>query len=218
MLDAHRHALGARPRGARTNDFAVRECAARPRHIPVHRIPHHVRDDAYAPSSAAECGETNRYFRKSESKIFFARGLDSPNQLEPSGKHGFSAHAIFERIFASVRWRRSKTGLICPTGTLCVDLSFRVRNMPGEMKGQTMTSKYTRRTILRNAASGGAALAVSANAASFAQGQSAPERPNIVFIIADDMGHADISCNGARDFVTPNIDRIAAQGARFTQA
>jgi arylsulfatase A-like enzyme len=90
--------------------------------------------------------------------------------------------------------------------------------MPGEMKGQTMTSKYTRRTILRNAASGGAALAVGANAASFAQGQSAPERPNIVFIIADDMGHADISCNGARDFVTPNIDRIAAQGARFTQA
>jgi hypothetical protein len=71
------------------HDFAVPECAARPRHIPVHRIPHHVRDDAYAPSSAAECGATNRYFRKSESKIFFARGLDNPNQLEPSSKMDF---------------------------------------------------------------------------------------------------------------------------------
>ena len=43
-------------------------------------------------------------------------------------------------------------------------------------------------------------------------------RPNIVFIMADDMGHADISCNGRRDYETPNIDRIAERGVRFTQA
>jgi len=43
-------------------------------------------------------------------------------------------------------------------------------------------------------------------------------KPNIVFIVADDMGYADISCYGRRDLVTPNIDRIATQGARFTQA
>src|SRR6201987_2233004 len=86
------------------------------------------------------------------------------------------------------------------------------------MKGKAMTTKYSRRTILRNAASGGAALAMGANSAAFAQAQSAPQLPNIVFILADDMGHADISCNGRPDFVTPNIDRIAAQGARFTQA
>jgi hypothetical protein len=57
---------------------------------------------------------TKHCFRKSEIKIF-APGLDSPNQLEPSRKNGFSAHAIFERIFASARRRRSKTELICPT-------------------------------------------------------------------------------------------------------
>jgi arylsulfatase A-like enzyme len=43
-------------------------------------------------------------------------------------------------------------------------------------------------------------------------------RPNILFILADDLGYADVSCYGRRDFSTPNIDRLAAEGARFTQA
>jgi arylsulfatase A-like enzyme len=43
-------------------------------------------------------------------------------------------------------------------------------------------------------------------------------KPNIVFILADDLGYADVSCYGRRDFTTPNIDRIAADGMRFTQA
>src|SRR5215217_6438949 len=42
--------------------------------------------------------------------------------------------------------------------------------------------------------------------------------PNIVFILADDLGYADVSCCGQRDFSTPNIGRIAARGTRFTQA
>src|SRR5271166_5557635 len=46
----------------------------------------------------------------------------------------------------------------------------------------------------------------------------ASSKPNILFILADDLGHADVSCYGRRDFTTPNIDRIAAEGARFTQA
>ncbi len=43
-------------------------------------------------------------------------------------------------------------------------------------------------------------------------------KPNIVFILADDLGFADISCNGRREYATPNIDRIAERGVRFTQA
>ncbi len=43
-------------------------------------------------------------------------------------------------------------------------------------------------------------------------------RPNIVFIMADDLGYADVSCYGRRDYTTPNIDRIAAEGMRFMQA
>ncbi len=41
--------------------------------------------------------------------------------------------------------------------------------------------------------------------------------PNVVFIIADDLGYGDLSCYGQEKFQTPNIDRLAAEGMRFTQ-
>ena len=43
-------------------------------------------------------------------------------------------------------------------------------------------------------------------------------RPNIVFILADDLGYADLSCYGRREYDTPHIDGIAARGVRFLQA
>ncbi len=43
-------------------------------------------------------------------------------------------------------------------------------------------------------------------------------RPNIVFIMADDLGWADLSCYGREDYETPAIDALAAQGMRFTHA
>lgn len=43
-------------------------------------------------------------------------------------------------------------------------------------------------------------------------------RPNILFVMADDLGYADLSCYGRRDYKTPNIDRLADQGTRFLQA
>ena len=45
-----------------------------------------------------------------------------------------------------------------------------------------------------------------------------PRRPNIVFILADDMGYADVSCYGRPDLHTPNVDRLAANGVRLLQA
>ncbi|HRE79539.1 MAG TPA: arylsulfatase [Opitutaceae bacterium] len=42
------------------------------------------------------------------------------------------------------------------------------------------------------------------------------EKPNVIVIMADDLGYGDLSCYGATGFKTPNIDRLAAEGLRFT--
>jgi len=44
----------------------------------------------------------------------------------------------------------------------------------------------------------------------------AAARPNIVFILADDLGYTDLGCYGSKYYETPNIDRLAAEGVRFT--
>ena len=44
------------------------------------------------------------------------------------------------------------------------------------------------------------------------------QHPNIVFIMADDLGWADLSCYGRQEYATPVLDGLAAQGTRFTQA
>ncbi len=44
----------------------------------------------------------------------------------------------------------------------------------------------------------------------------ADEKPNIIVIMADDLGYGDLSCYGATTFKTPNIDQLAAEGQRFT--
>ncbi|HVT73679.1 MAG TPA: arylsulfatase [Lacunisphaera sp.] len=45
----------------------------------------------------------------------------------------------------------------------------------------------------------------------------APARPNIVLIVADDLGYGDLGCFGSTRIATPNIDRLAREGTRFTQ-
>jgi len=44
------------------------------------------------------------------------------------------------------------------------------------------------------------------------------EKPNVIIIYADDLGYGDVSCYGATRLTTPNIDRLARQGLRFTNA
>ena len=44
----------------------------------------------------------------------------------------------------------------------------------------------------------------------------AADRPNIVFILADDLGYTDVGCYGSAYYRTPRIDRMAAEGMRFT--
>ncbi len=49
-------------------------------------------------------------------------------------------------------------------------------------------------------------------------GQGQPRRPNIVFILADDLGYGNLGCYGQKRIQTPHLDRMAAEGMKFTQA
>ncbi|MCC6819579.1 MAG: sulfatase-like hydrolase/transferase, partial [Verrucomicrobia subdivision 3 bacterium] len=49
---------------------------------------------------------------------------------------------------------------------------------------------------------------------------AAPDRsatPNLVIVFCDDLGYADVGCFGAKGYKTPNIDRLAREGVRFTR-
>ena len=48
--------------------------------------------------------------------------------------------------------------------------------------------------------------------------QAQEQRPNIIYIMCDDLGYSDLGCYGQQYIATPNLDRMAEQGMRFTQA
>jgi arylsulfatase A-like enzyme len=77
-----------------------------------------------------------------------------------------------------------------------------------------MPRKVTRREFVTTA------LAASAIAAAAPRGfsPSTSRRPNILFILADDLGYGDLSCYGRPDYETPNLDRLAREGVRFSNA
>src|SRR5262245_10233304 len=75
-----------------------------------------------------------------------------------------------------------------------------------------MSPKVSRRKFIE-ATVATTAFAASGNVASVAQ-----RRPNVLFILADDLGYGDLSCYGRPDYQTPVLDGLARQGLRFTSA
>ena len=71
----------------------------------------------------------------------------------------------------------------------------------------------TRRSFLKAIAAGAAMYATPSSQA--APKSSPDQRPNILIILADDLGYGDLACYGARDMHTPNIDKLFASGLRF---
>lgn len=74
--------------------------------------------------------------------------------------------------------------------------------------------RVAKRIMLRNCTLALAILSLLIHLAS----ESDASRPNVVFIMMDDLGATDLGCTGSKYYQTPNIDRLAAQGMRFTQA
>ncbi len=73
----------------------------------------------------------------------------------------------------------------------------------------------TRRDFLKMLGAAGAVMPLS----KFALGDEGGERPNIVFILADDMGYGDLNCQNPESKIpTPNLDKLAKQGMRFTDS
>lgn len=82
-------------------------------------------------------------------------------------------------------------------------------------------NNYTRRDFLKGIGLGSMAMMVLPRCAELARRlvkQVDKKRPNIVLIMADDMGFGDLGCYGATKIPTPNIDRLASKGIRFTDA
>lgn len=78
--------------------------------------------------------------------------------------------------------------------------------------------KLTRRKFMGGIASGAGLFLTGLEHASGTQRAPVSARPNIIFILADDLGWGDLSCYGRPDYRTPNLDRLAAQGTRLTDA
>lgn len=78
-----------------------------------------------------------------------------------------------------------------------------------------MTHGTTRRRVIGGGMAAGLGLVADRLGAT---ASAAPARPNILFILADDLGYADLSCYGARGHRTPMLDQLAADGMKLTQA
>jgi len=79
-----------------------------------------------------------------------------------------------------------------------------------------MKPRLTRRTFLKTGAAGAALSALPGCLSAPTDGRE--DRPNIVLILADDLGYGELGCMGQKKIRTPNIDSLAAGGTRFIQA
>ncbi|MHC4437362.1 MAG: sulfatase-like hydrolase/transferase, partial [Planctomycetota bacterium] len=81
-----------------------------------------------------------------------------------------------------------------------------------------MDDNLNRREFLRTAGFTVAALALPGCGSQLQQASSekSADKPNVVIIFCDDVGYADIGVFGAKGYETPHLDRMAAEGVKFT--
>ena len=75
-----------------------------------------------------------------------------------------------------------------------------------------------RRKFLQLCATSGLVSVLPTGCSAFGKKTTPNARPNVVFILVDDLGWMDLNCQGSAFYKTPNLDRFAASGVRFTDA
>jgi arylsulfatase A len=86
------------------------------------------------------------------------------------------------------------------------------------VNGAANDASWTRRQFLGSAAAAGAAMLLSPQWLRAQAEAVAPRRPNVLLILADDLGRETLGCYGGRTYSTPNLDALAARGVRFDRA
>ena len=132
-----------------------------------------------------------------------------------AGKHGLRLPAQNPRLApCGSRSQREASGIGQTPSERTMHHETSESNMP---EPKLQKSVPSRRSPLGNLARavGAAVLALSGTVGA----ANPPEqKPNVVFILADDLGKSDVSCYGQRLWETPHIDRLAEQGMLFTDA
>ncbi|MCU0646059.1 MAG: sulfatase-like hydrolase/transferase, partial [bacterium] len=91
---------------------------------------------------------------------------------------------------------------------------MKIQNFP-ELRLKEKKPNMNRREFIKTSGIAAASLAISSG--NIHCGRLPKEKPNIIFIMADDLGYGELGCYGQEKIKTPNIDRLAAEGMKFTQ-
>ena len=80
-----------------------------------------------------------------------------------------------------------------------------------------MKAIIDRRGFLKGLGLGAASLTLGGCSGMLRNGSTAKQKPNIIFIMADDLGYGDLGCYGQQLLQTPSVDQMAIEGMRFSQ-